>query len=108
MPSNGPHVKELQSLDMRFILGAKASDHKALFERVGSMTNGSRKWVDDKSTTHQVEWVNDIPLNDSHPDLLVNFLRYKETTAKGKVQKFSWVTDTPIPRLPRSIRVANQ
>ena len=32
LASNGPHIKLLKALDMRFILGAKRADHTALFE----------------------------------------------------------------------------
>ncbi len=31
LASNGPHIRLLQSLDMRFVLGVKPGDHKHLF-----------------------------------------------------------------------------
>ena len=34
LASNGPHIKHLKGLDLRFILGAKRADHEALFEWV--------------------------------------------------------------------------
>ena len=34
LASNGPHIKHLKELGMRFILGAKRADHEALFEWV--------------------------------------------------------------------------
>ncbi|MCP5124777.1 MAG: hypothetical protein H6973_03785 [Gammaproteobacteria bacterium] len=37
-------------------------------------------------------WINEIPLNKSHPDLLVNFLDYWEIR-DGKEFNFSWVTE---------------
>ncbi len=37
-------------------------------------------------------WINEIPLNKSHPDLLANFLDYWEIR-EGKEFNFSWITD---------------
>ena len=34
LSSNGPHIRDLQRLDLRFILGAKPGDHVALFEQL--------------------------------------------------------------------------
>src|SRR4029079_19508729 len=36
--SNYPNLKELNDANMRFIIGAKESDHKALFKHVNSTT----------------------------------------------------------------------
>ena len=42
-------------------------------------------------------WQNDVPLNDSNSDLLVNFIEYWEKDNSGNVvQHFSWVTDIEI------------
>jgi hypothetical protein len=32
LASNGPHIRELQRLNLRFILGAKLGDHATLFQ----------------------------------------------------------------------------
>jgi len=34
LSSNGPHIRDLQKHDLRFILGAKPGDHKALFTQL--------------------------------------------------------------------------
>ncbi len=33
LASNGPHIRELKQLNLRFILGAKPGDHAALFQQ---------------------------------------------------------------------------
>ena len=102
LASNGPHVKLLKQLDMRFILGAKPADHTALFEWVEAterMSTGAVKCVehtDAQGVHHRFRYLNDAPLNDTHFDLAVNFLEYWETRPTGKRQRFSWVTDLPI------------
>ena len=102
LASNGPHINLLKSLDMRFILGAKPGDHKALFEWVASterMNTGAVKHVehtDAQGVHHRFRYLNAAPLNDTHFELEVNFLEYWETRPDGKTQRFSWVTDLPI------------
>ena len=102
LASNGPHIKLLKALDMRFILGAKPADHKALFEWVEAterMNTGAVKYVehtDAQGVHHRFRYLNAVPLNDTHFECEVNFLEYWETRPDGKTQRFSWVTDLPI------------
>jgi hypothetical protein len=96
LASNGPHIQLLQELNMRFILGVKPGDHQALFaevdrrERLGQVAR--REVTDEQGVIHRFRFVNALPLNQSHPDLLVNFLEYWEVH-EDKVLHFSWVTD---------------
>ena len=98
LSSNGPHMEDLKEHRMHGILGAKQGDHKPLFARMENEVNaGTAKVLTlEDSTTgtlHHFRWISQAPLNDSHPDLLVNLLEYWEVKADGKVQYFSWVTD---------------
>lgn len=98
LSSNAPHIQELQKHNLRFILGAKASDHKFLFRYVAQEQASGRSCTFDwreAGVTHRFHFVNQAPLNESHPELLVNFLEYWEFTDHGE-QYFSWVTDLPI------------
>lgn len=96
LASNSPHIKLLRSLKMRFILGAKEKDHKWLFDWIKNSdaveevpyTNGKRRGF--------LRFLNDVPLNDSHADVRVNFLQCREITEKGKELCFTWVTDLEI------------
>ncbi|MBM9514027.1 transposase [Desulfogranum marinum] len=102
LSSNGPHIKELKNHDLRFILGAKPKDHKALFKELDRATNEGRaseiQFLDpeDQKTGHIFKYLNNVLLNQSHPDLLVNVLEYYQVNKKGKVTEFSWVTDIEI------------
>jgi hypothetical protein len=40
--------------------------------------------------------LNQVPLNKTHSDLLVNVLEYWQVGKAGKVTRFSWITDLPI------------
>lgn len=102
LSSNGPHIKDLKGLDLRFILGAKPADHKALFAELQQGVEDGRTTelqfldADDRSIGHFFRFINQVPLNKSNPDLLVNVLEYSEITGENKVRTFSWVTDIEI------------
>jgi len=103
LSSNGPHIRDLQQHNMRFILGAKPGDHPFLFEnldraiKTGTCTTYAQPDPKNPEIMHSYCCLNDTPLNQANPDLKVNFLVYEEHNAKtGKIQRFSWVTDLPI------------
>ncbi len=97
LASNGPHIKLLKSLDMHYILGCKASDHKYLFDWVTSSTHTQTFDVTDEAgVAHRFRYLTGVPLNDTHFELEVNFVEYWETKLSGKVQHFAWVTDLPV------------
>ena len=106
LASDGPHIRLLKDLDMRFVLGAKPGDHKALFAWVEQLdahppADPARRvvrfeTVDGDGTAHRFRWLNGAPLNDTHFDLEVNFLDYRERRRNGKEKRFSWVTDLRI------------
>jgi hypothetical protein len=97
LASNAPHIRQLQSLNLRFILGAKQTDHKFLFDHVTrSQHTELYEFTDENGVYHKFRYLNDVPLNESNSDLKINFLEYWETSPKGKEQHFSWVTDIQI------------
>jgi len=94
LASNAPHIRHLQALDLRFILGAKQSDHKCLFEWVeATAQTAEASFSDAKGFHHCFRYLNGAPLNDANFDLEVNFLEYWEHAPDGTVTHFSWVTD---------------
>lgn len=98
LSSNGPHIKLLNALDMRFILGAKSEDHRFLFDWVAAEKCQEFEEIDQAGVKHRYRFINSVPLNDTHFDLKVNFLEYWETKSNGKIQHFSWVTDIEITK----------
>ena len=106
LSSNAPHIETLQEHHMRYILGVQEGDHAFLFERVAQAERAGRVKVspthdmtyyereDHKSGLHhRFRFICDMPLNASNTELRVNVIECWETTAEGKVQHFSWVTD---------------
>ena len=97
LSSNAPHIQVLQEHHVHYILGVKEGDHAYLFEQVAAAEHAGRVTYydrDDPETglRHRFRFISDMPLNESHTDLRVNFLECWEW-AQDKVQHFSWVTD---------------
>ena len=96
LAANAPHIRLLQALNMRFILGVKPGDHTALFkqveERVAQHQASEHTVTDEDKVTHRFRWVNGVSLNQQHPELKVNFLEYWEED-DGQVRHFTWITD---------------
>jgi hypothetical protein len=99
LSSNGPHIRDLQRHNLRFILGVKPGDHVALFaelrEAVAAGKASEVSFLDpkDRKTGHFFRFLNQVPLNKSNPDLLVNVLEYTQIDKNEKITTFSWVTD---------------
>jgi hypothetical protein len=104
LSSNAPHILDLKRLNLRFILGAKPGDHQFLFEQVdlaveqGMVTELEYTNPNDPEKIHYFRFINQMPLNQSNPDLLVNFLEYWQVGKDNKITKFSWVTDLTITK----------
>jgi hypothetical protein len=97
LASNAPHIRQLQALDIRFILGAKQSDHTHLFDWVAATPETAETTLtDEQGFRHRFRYLNGAPLNDANFDLEVNFLEYWEHAPDGTVTHFSWVTDLSI------------
>ena len=98
LSSNAPHIREAQKHNLHYILGVKEGDHSFLFEQVEMARNAGQttelEIVDEKNPemVHRFSFLNQVPLNESNQDLLVNFVEYWEV-APNKVKHFSWVTD---------------
>lgn len=102
LASNGPHIRELERLNLRYILGAKPGDHKYLFAQLQQLEKDKQvhevKCFDptDRKKVHFFTFANQLPLNKSNPDLLVNVIEYWEVSKDEKVRQFSWITDIEV------------
>ena len=97
LSSNAPHIQVLQDHNLHYILGVKEGDHAFLFEHVAAAERAGRVTYYDREEPetglcHRFRFVSDVPLNESHADLRVNFLECWEWDG-DTVQHFSWVTD---------------
>ena len=100
LSSNAPHIRELKKYNLRFLLGIKPGDHVFLFEQVEQAHQAGQTTeyeVSGKAVIHRFRFINQVSLNASHQDVLVNFIEYWEI--KGdKVQHFCWITDLTVSK----------
>lgn len=95
LSANAPHLQHLQKHNLRYILGVKEGDHAFLFEQVAAAHQAGQTTDYEckvKGVIHRFGFINQVPLNASHPDLLVNFIEYWEFDGH-KEQHFCWITD---------------
>lgn len=96
LSSNAPHIRELEKHDLHYILGVKEGDHAYLFECVEVAHQAGRTTeieISGAGLKHQFRFINQVALNKSNPDLLVNFVEYWEVKKDGKKRHFCWITD---------------
>lgn len=95
---NAPHIRDLKDHNCRFILGVKPGDHQFLYEHFSKAKDEGRvssyKYIDPENPKikHDFVFINQVPLNKSNQDILVNFLVHQEFGPKG-FKEFHWVTD---------------
>ncbi len=53
-------------------------------------------YTDEDGNRHWFRFVNGVPINKSHKEVLVNYLEYVEISPKGKKYTNTWVTDIKI------------
>ncbi len=96
LSSNAPHVRELEKYGLHYILGVKEGDHAFLFEHVAAEHRAGRTTEVEyhgAGVKHQFRFINQVPLNKSNQDLLVNFLEYWEIKDGKVTKRFCWITD---------------
>ncbi len=96
--SRQPFIESLNQNGMSYILIAKPSSHKVLFEQILEKEDLDQahilEWQDNKGVIHRYEWINDIWLNGNKSAPLVNFFEYSIIRDGDKITyKNSWVTD---------------
>ncbi len=84
---------------VKFLVHGYWGDHSWLFDRLDeAVKNGTATefTLTEGTVTHEFRFLNEVSLNESNQDLLVNVLEYWEIQANGDTQHFAWVTDIPI------------
>ena len=97
LSSNAPHIRHLEQHDMHYILVAKPGDHTFLFNQLDNRQHVQKvEMRTDDGVRQQFQYVENVSLNASNPDVKVNFLVYCEVSPNGQSRHFSWVTDLPL------------
>lgn len=95
MFGNAPHIRDLRGHDLRFIIRIKEGYALVQFEALRKR-GGTESFAVSNGTSKQVyEFANDLILNGSNQDVLINLLHYEQQDIKtGQVTfQADWITD---------------
>jgi len=99
---NGPHIKTLRENHFSHITRVKYGSNQSLMDHaVKCMARGETEEfeaLDEKGVLRGYRFINQIPLNKAHNDLLINYLDYWEIDKNGKERNFNWITDITLSR----------
>lgn len=97
LSSNAPHIRILQELSMNYIIVAKPSDHTYMMniieQRMAVGLVQQFETIDADDIIRHYRFINQVPLNASNPDLLVNYLEYWEIKDGEEEYYNSWITE---------------
>lgn len=98
--SKQPFIEELEKAGMSYVLVAKPSDHKVLYEWFCELRGMNETKIleltDHKKVVHHYEWANKLPLNGDQKARDVNYFEYTQTKGSKTLFHSSWVTDIGI------------
>ena len=100
LSANYPHICTIKMYNMNFILGIKPGDHKDFFSRLEDEKNLRENIVQVKNgkVLQTFRFINNILLKEDEPNSTVNFVECEEHDEKGKVTKFTWITNFQISK----------
>jgi hypothetical protein len=94
--ANGPYIQAALDNKISYLIIAKPSGNKSLFDFISGMKLERYEFTKE-GIQYSFEYVNKVPLNDTYPDLLVNFFQYEETNLQtGEKKQCSWITNIKI------------
>ena len=100
LSANAPHLNDLCTANLRFIIGVKPGSHAFLFRQMQSASEAGQACVltlqDANGVRHHYHWLEKASLNESNADVLVTMIDYQETPPNGTIRHFSWITDLPV------------
>jgi hypothetical protein len=98
--ANVPHLETLLKNGHHYLVNVKPDSHQTLFGQLkGKEERGllhKETFTTPDQTKHSFEYVSNILLFAGYPTFRTNFIRYTQTTAKGKTTLFTWITDVPV------------
>jgi hypothetical protein len=98
--ANAPHIRQITGYGWFFVLNVKPDSHESLERQfAGRRSSGQVKELritDPKGIKHYFAWTNDLCLCESAVDVSVNYLLYEQTDKKGKVTRWTWITNIPL------------
>jgi hypothetical protein len=98
--ANAPHIRQITENGWLYVLNVKPDSHQSLEKQfAGRKERGQVKelWmIDPNGIRHYFAWTNDLCLCESAVDVTVNYLLCEQTDKRGKITRWTWVTNIPL------------
>ena len=98
--ANAPHLRQIQSYGWSYVLNVKADSHQSLVKQfAGRKATGQvseLRRTDADGVQHYLAWTSGLCLCESAVDVHVNYLLYEQTDKKGRVTRWTWITNLPL------------
>jgi len=99
--ANAPFIKLVKGQGFKFVIRVKFGNNKTLEKAIQThFIKGNTNEFEvmhskekNKKVLRDYHFINQIPLNNTHPDCLINYLDYWEVDEKEKEKNFLWITD---------------
>lgn len=104
--NNGPFIKMLKKHGFSYIIRYKEGNGKTLSKTVqtkmieGKTDEFEKPDKDQKNNdiTRGYRFINNLPLNKTHPNIKINYLDYWEIDKEDKEKNFCWITNITLSR----------
>jgi Transposase DDE domain len=100
--ANAPHLRQISGYGWRYVISVKPESHTSLEKQFARRrANGRVKELEiseGRGVRHYFAWDSNLWLCESAPDVDVNYLLYEQTDKKGKVTRWTWITNLPLAR----------
>ena len=93
--AKGPYLRRILEIGAHFVVNVNPTGNPTLFEWLKGVQL-EKHTIKDKNEIIELQFCNNIPLNDANQDLLVNFIDCVVRNKKGKRIHFSWITDLKV------------
>lgn len=98
--ANAPHIRQITGYNWHYVLNVKPDSHDSLERQFAGRraTNQVKELhqTDSKGIKHYYAWTSDLCLCESAVDVKVNYLLYEQTDKKGKLTRWTWITNLPL------------
>ena len=101
--ANAPHLRQITGYGWRFVLNVKPDSHQSLGRQFAGRRESGQvselRQTNAEGLQHYFAWTSGLCLCESATDVRVNYLLYEQTSTKGVVTRWTWITNLPLSAL---------
>jgi hypothetical protein len=98
--ANAPHIRQITGYGWLFVLNVKPDSHESLEKQFAGRQASEQvkelRITDPQGIKHYFAWTGGLCLCESATDVKVNYLLYEQTDKRGKVTRWTWITNIPL------------